>query len=46
VGTLKRKELPEFKRINTALRSLKTTQYGAIYALRYHRYGHDLAAFA
>ena len=47
VGTLKPKDLPEFKWINTVLGNLKTTLSGAFHALKYRKYGQTyLAAFA
>jgi hypothetical protein len=46
VGTLKPKDLPEFKWINTVLGNLKTTLSGAFHALKYGKYGQTyLAAF-
>jgi hypothetical protein len=47
VGSLKPKDLPEFKWINTVLGNLKTTLSGAFHALKYGKYGQTyLAAFA
>ena len=47
VGTLKPRDLPEFKWINTVLGNLKTTLSGAFHALQYRKYGQTyLAAFA
>ena len=47
VGTLKPKDLPEFKWVNTVLGNLKTTLAGAFHALKYRKYGQTyLAAFA
>jgi hypothetical protein len=46
VGTLKPKDLPEFKWINTVLGSLNTTLSSALHALEYRKYGQTyLAAF-
>jgi hypothetical protein len=46
-GTLKPKDLPEFKWIKTVLGNLKTTLSGAFHALKYRAYGETyLAAFA
>jgi hypothetical protein len=39
VGSLKPKDLPEFKWINTVLGNLKTTLSGAFHALKYGKYG-------
>jgi transposase-like protein len=47
VGSLKPRDLPEFKWVNTVLGNLKTTLSGAFHALKYRKYGeHYLAAFA
>jgi hypothetical protein len=47
VGSLKPRDLPEFKWINTVLGNLKTTLAGAFHALKYSKYAEDyLAAFA
>jgi len=47
VGTLKPRDLPEFKWVNTVLGNLKTTLAGAFHALKYRKYGEQyLAAFA
>jgi hypothetical protein len=47
VGTLKPRELPQFKWVNTVLGNLKTTLAGAFHALKYRKYGqHYLAAIA
>jgi hypothetical protein len=47
MGTLKPKDLPEFKWINTVLGNLKTTLSGAFHALKYRMYGQTyLAAVA
>ncbi len=47
VGTLKPKDLPEFRWINTVLGNLKTTLSGGFHALKYREYGQTyLAAFA
>jgi hypothetical protein len=39
VGTLKPKDLPELKWINTVLGNLKTTLSGSFHALEYRKYG-------
>lgn len=47
VGTLKPRDLPEFKWVNTVLGNLKTTLAGAFHGLKYCKYAeHYLAAFA
>ena len=47
VGSLKPRELPQFKWINTVLGNLKTTLSGAFHSLKYGKYAdHYLAAFA
>lgn len=47
VGSLKPRDLPEFKWVNTVLGNLKTTLAGAFHALNYRKYAeHYLAAFA
>ncbi len=47
VGSLKPRELPEFKWVNTALGNLKTTLAGAYHSLKYRKYAsHYLGAFA
>jgi len=47
VGSLKPRDLPEFKWINTVLGNLKTTLSGAFHALTYRKCGQTyLAAFA
>jgi len=47
VGTLKPRDLPEFKWVNTVLGNLKTTLSGAFHSLKYRKYAeHYLAAFA
>jgi len=47
VGTLKPRDLPEFKWVNTVLGNLKTTLSGAFHSLKYRKYAeHYLASFA
>ena len=47
VGTLKSRDLPEFKWVNTMLGNLKTTLAGAFHSLKYRKYAeHYLAGFA
>lgn len=47
VGTLKPRDLPEFKWVNTVFGNLKTTLAGAFHSLKYRKYAdHYLAAFA
>lgn len=47
VGSLKLRDLPEFKWVNTVLGNLKTTLAGAYHLLKYRKYAaHYLAGFA
>jgi hypothetical protein len=47
VGTLKPRDLPRFKWVNTVLGNLKTALAGAYHSLKYRKYAeHYLAAFA
>ena len=47
VGSLKPRDLPSFKWVNTVLGNLKTTLAGAFHALNYRKYAeHYLAGFA
>ena len=47
VGSLKPRDLPQFKWVNTVLGNLKTTLAGAFHSLKYRKYAdHYLAAFA
>lgn len=47
VGSLKPRDLPEFKWVNTVLGNLKATLAGAYHSLKYRKYAaHYLAAFA
>jgi hypothetical protein len=44
VGTIKPKDLPEFKWINTVLGKLKTTLSGAFHAMKYRKHGQTYLA--
>lgn len=47
VGSVKPRDLPQFKWVNTVLGNLKTTLAGAFHSLKYRKYAdHYLAAFA